>query len=256
MKSSNTFELFKVEGLTKSFGKNLAVDNVNLNIRKNEIRAIIGPNGAGKTTFFNLISGNLRSDSGKVYYEGRDITRWKSHRIIKLGISRSFQITSIFHDLTVYENVMVPVLINKKKQLNPFSSAHNINDVRDETISILKLIGMENLTAVKGEALSHGDKKRLEIGIVLACKPKLLLLDEPTAGMSQEETISTVNLIKNLAEELGITIIFTEHDMKVVFSISDVITVLQAGRIIAEGTPDEVKKNKKVIEAYVGKEMQ
>jgi branched-chain amino acid transport system ATP-binding protein len=151
---------------------------------------------------------------------------------------------------------MIPVLINKKKQLNPFSAAHHINDIREETMSVLKLIGMQNLTEVKGEALSHGDKKRLEIGIVLACKPKLLLLDEPTAGMSQEETVNTVKLIKNLAEELGITIIFTEHDMKVVFSISDVISVLQAGRIIAEGTPDEVKGNKKVIEAYVGKEAQ
>jgi branched-chain amino acid transport system ATP-binding protein len=151
---------------------------------------------------------------------------------------------------------MIPVLVNKKKQLNPFSSALKLADVRKETTSILKLIGMENVTEVKGEALSHGDKKRLEIGIVLACRPNLLLLDEPTAGMSQEETIKTVNLIKNLAEELGITIIFTEHDMKVVFSISDVITVLQTGRVIAEGTPDEVKKNKKVIEAYVGKEVQ
>ena len=256
MKPSNTYELFKVEGLTKSFGKMLAVDNVNLNIKKNEIRAIIGPNGAGKTTFFNLISGNLRSDSGRVYYKGLDITRLKPHRIIKLGISRSFQISSIFNDLTVYENVMIPVLINQKRQLNPFSAARKLNDVRKQTMSILKLIGMEYTTEVKGAALSHGDKKRLEIGIVLACRPNLLLLDEPTAGMSREETISTVNLIKNLAVELGITIIFTEHDMKVVFSISDIITVLQAGRIIAEGTPDEVKKNKRVIEAYVGKEMQ
>jgi len=254
--SSDIQELFKVEGLTKSFGKNLAVDNVNLNIKKNEIRAIIGPNGAGKTTFFNLISGNLRSDSGTVYYEGHDITRLTSHRIIKLGISRSFQITSIFNELTVYENVMIPVLVNQKKQFNPFSEARKLDDIKKQTMSILKLIGMGYATEVKGSALSHGDKKRLEIGIVLACKPKLLLLDEPTAGMSQAETTETVNLIKNLAVNLGITIIFTEHDMKVVFSISDIITVLQAGRIIAEGTPDEVKKNKKVIEAYVGQEMQ
>lgn len=250
--SSPSHEILKIEGLSKSFGDLKAVDNVNLSVKKNEIRAIIGPNGAGKTTFFNLITGELKSDSGKVIWIGKEITGYPPHRIIGMGVTRSFQITNIFLNLTVFENVMLPIMVKQKKQTNFFHSARRIKKIKDETLYKLSLVGLEDITNMKGSTLSHGDKKRLEIAMVLAGDPELLLLDEPTAGMSQEETTSTVNLVQKVAEDHGITVIFTEHDMDVVYSISDNITVLQQGQVIAEGTPDEIRVNKQVIEAYIG----
>jgi len=252
---SNDHEMLRIEGLTKSFGNLMAVNGITLSVKKNEVRAIIGPNGAGKTTFFNLITGDLKADTGRVFFKEKEITGFPPHRLIRLGVSRSFQITNIFPELTVFENVMVPVLVRQKRQLDPLRSARTIKGVREDTLATLRLVGLEDLLEIKGTALSHGDKKRLEIAVVLACKPELLLLDEPTAGMSAEDTQSTVELIKKVASELGITIIFSEHDMKVVFSVSDSISVLQQGKIIAEGPPAEVKKNKKVIEAYIGEEV-
>lgn len=249
-------EILKIQGLTRSFGSLIAVNRVDLTVKTNEVRAIIGPNGAGKTTFFNLITGELKPDEGRVFFKDREITGFRPHRIIGLGVSRSFQITNIFEELTVFENVMVPVLVQQGRQLNPFSSAREIGEVREDTLSILRLVDLQEISEVKGHALSHGDKKRLEVAVVLACKPELLLLDEPTAGMSPEETKATVELIKKVALDLGITIVFTEHDMKVVFSISDYISVLQQGKIIAEGLPEEVKSNKKVIEAYIGEKVE
>jgi branched-chain amino acid transport system ATP-binding protein len=249
-------EMLRIEGLTKSFGSLRAVDDISLTVKRNEVRAIIGPNGAGKTTLFNLITGELKPDQGRVFLKGREITGFPPHRIVGLGVSRSFQITNIFQELTVFENVMVPVLVQQGRQLYAFRSAREITPVREEILSILRLVEIEEISDVKGHALSHGDKKRLEVAVVLACKPELLLLDEPTAGMSPEETKITVDLIKKVGSELGITFVFTEHDMKVVFSVSDYISVLQQGRIIAEGLPDEVKNNKKVIEAYIGEKVE
>jgi branched-chain amino acid transport system ATP-binding protein len=249
-------EMLRVEGLTKSFGSLRAVDDISLTVKRNEVRAIIGPNGAGKTTLFNLITGELKPERGKVFLKGREITSLPPHRIVGLGVSRSFQITNIFQELTVFENVMVPVLMQQGRQLYPFRSVKKITPVREEILSILRLVEIEQISDVKGHALSHGDKKRLEVAVVLACKPELLLLDEPTAGMSSEETRITVSLIKKVASDLGITIALTEHDMKVVFSVSDYISVLRQGRIIAEGLPDEVKNNKKVIEAYIGEKVE
>jgi branched-chain amino acid transport system ATP-binding protein len=251
MSTSGT-ELLKVENVSKSFGRLMALRQVNLTVKEREVRAVIGPNGAGKSTFFNVITGDLKPDHGRVFLKGRDITGRPPHRIIALGVSRSFQITNIFPELTVFENVMVPVLVKHGKRLDFFRAARKIGSVREDTLSALELAGLEGIADVKGFALSHGDKKRLEVAIVLASKPELLLLDEPTAGMSPEETTATVDLIKDVATRLGITIVFTEHDMKVVFSIADYISVLQQGEIIAEGLPDEVRNNRKVIEAYIG----
>jgi branched-chain amino acid transport system ATP-binding protein len=245
-------EILKVQGLNKSFGQLVAVAGVDLRVKAGEVRAIIGPNGAGKTTFFNLISGDLKPTGGNVSFKQHLITGLAPHRIARLGIARSFQITNIYNRLTLFENVMVTVLVRQGRQFNPFRSAKRISEVKEDTLRALRLVGLENLSEMQGLALSHGDKKRLEIAMALASRPELLLLDEPTAGMSPEETQKTVQLIRKVSSELGITIVFTEHDMKVVFSISDSISVLQQGRIIAEGCPDEVKNNKKVIEAYIG----
>jgi branched-chain amino acid transport system ATP-binding protein len=250
--NSEKKEVLRIEGLKKSFGKLQAVGGVDLIVKKNEVRAIIGPNGAGKSTFFNLISGDLKPDAGKVFFNGKPITGMPAHRIANMGIARSFQITSIFPDLTVFENVMIPVLVQQKRKMNMFRAAKKITEVQNATWDALGKVGLKEISGAKGNALSHGDKKRLEIAIILAGKPELLLLDEPTAGMSPEETDSTVHLVKQLSADLGITIVFTEHDMKVVFSISDYISVLQQGEIIADGLPDEVRNNKRVIEAYIG----
>jgi len=252
----NDGAILKVEGLTKSFGNVVAVHRVNLMIQTKEVHAVIGPNGAGKTTLFNLITGELKADEGIVVFEGREITGHAPHHVVGLGVSRSFQITNIFQDLTVFENVMIPVLVKNRCQRNLFTSALRIGKVKEETLSLLTKVGLGDIADIKGHALSHGDKKRLEVAVVLASGPKLMLLDEPTAGMSPEETDATVRLIKKVASELGITILFTEHDMKVVFSISDYIWVLQQGSIIAHGLPKEIKNNKKVIEAYIGEKVE
>ena len=252
--SSVDSEILKVTNLRKSFGSLHAIAGVDISLRKSELRAVIGPNGAGKTTLFNLITGELKPDGGEVIFNGLPIAGLPPHRIMRLKIARSFQITSFFPELTVFENVMIPVVVQQKREFALFRSAQKISELRAETYDSLKQVGIENLENVKGNTLSHGDKKRLELAIVLACKPDLLLLDEPTAGMSPDETNSLINFIKQLSSDTNITILFTEHDMKFVFSIADYITVLQQGQVIAEGLPDEVKNNQKVIEAYIGEE--
>lgn len=244
--------ILETKGLTKKFGELRAVEQVDLCVEEGELRAIIGPNGAGKTTFFNLISGRIPVDSGQVIFKGKDITGLPVHRILRNGISRSFQITNIFPRLTVFENVLIPVLSRMKKTLNFLTPAKKIPGVNEEVFAVLENIGLAEKAKLLATALSHGDQKRLEMAVALANRPSLMLLDEPTAGMSPEETTRTVELIKKVCKELAITIVFTEHDMEIVFSISDKISVLQQGRIIAEGKPQDIRCNEQVIEAYLG----
>lgn len=246
---------FAVQNLTKEFYKLRAVNGVSFEIKERDIVGIIGPNGAGKSTLFNLITGYLPVTKGKVIFKGHEITNLPPYKIIQKGFNRSFQIANIFPDLTVFENVRIGILARRKKGLKLFKPVDKLEGIEEEIYDLLKAVGLENEKETVASNLSHGDQKSLEIGISLTTEPELLLLDEPTAGMAHEETMKTVNLIKGVSKKKGITILFTEHDMSVVFSIADRVIVLQQGSIIADGTGEEIKKNSKVKEAYLGEEM-
>ena len=244
--------VLETKKLTKSFGGLTAVYEVDLQVNERELVSIIGPNGAGKTTLFNLLTGQIPPDSGKVFFQGKDITAAPPHAISRMGIGRSFQRLNIFPRLTTFANVQVAVFSAQQKSHELFSRAKNL--AREETEEILQSVGLMDRQGVKAGLLAHGDQKRLEIGIALAVKPALLLLDEPTQGMSPKETVETTELIQKLVKERGLTLIFVEHDMNVVFGISDNIWVLHQGKIIFSGKPDEVRKNDEVQKIYLGEE--
>ncbi len=222
---------------------------------KGEIRAIIGPNGAGKSTLFNVMTGLLPPDCGQVIFNGARISGLPPHRIIRKGIGRSFQITNIFPRMSVFENVQVALFAMHRKNRDSFSAARKFGGIEEETLFILDEVGLADKTNSPASVLSHGDQKRLEIAISLASRPMLLMLDEPTAGMSRFESRSTVELLKKIAAAQGLTLIFTEHDMDIVFGISHKITVLQQGTVIADGTPEEIRNNPEVKRAYLGEEI-
>jgi branched-chain amino acid transport system ATP-binding protein len=240
----------QTQGITKEFGKLRAVNEVSLEIFKGDVHAIIGPNGAGKSTYFNLVTGYHRATSGKVLFKGKEITNLPAYSRCNLGITRSFQITSIYPKLSVYESVLMGLLSHRKVTLNFFSSAKKF--FKEEVWRILEDVGLADQANVSGDAISHGDKKRLELGITLGTEPELLLLDEPTCGMSPGETETTMIFIKKLVEERGLTILFTEHDMSVVFGIAKRISVLHQGNLIADGKPEEVRANEEVQKVYLG----
>ncbi|MBL7212068.1 MAG: ABC transporter ATP-binding protein [Desulfobacteraceae bacterium] len=244
----------RTEGIRKKFAKFTALNGISLEVKKGEIRSIIGPNGAGKTTFFNVVTGKFRPTEGAVYLDGRDITGKRPHEITTYGIARTFQIINIFRGLTAFENIVLPVLNRHKKNMAFFSRPQFRDDIREECFKVLKEIGLEKAADTVAGNLSHGDKKKLDIGIGLARNPRVLLLDEPTAGLNPQEKQSITNLIKQIAGRESLTIVLIEHDMDAVFSISDNITVFQQGSVIAEGKPDDVRKNKLVIDAYLGEE--
>ena len=241
--------LLRTEQLTRAFGSLLAVDRVNVSVRRGELRSIIGPNGAGKTTFFRLISGEMRPSSGRIWFDGRDITGLPQHQVARLGVAKSYQITNVFPHLTVLENVRVAVQ-GHARAYDFWSKASDLRDVRWRAESLLERIGLGRKAGRLAAHLSHGEKRHLEIGIALASDPALLLLDEPTAGMSPEETDETMRLIRELAT--GRTVILVEHKMKVVMRISDHITVLHQGQVLAEGSPDEIRANTLVQQTYLG----
>jgi branched-chain amino acid transport system ATP-binding protein len=240
----------QTQKITKEFGKLRAVNEVSLEISRGDIHAIIGPNGAGKSTYFNLVTGYHRATSGKVLFKGEEITRLPAYRRCNLGITRSFQITSIYPKLTVYQSVLMALLSHRKVTLNFFSSAKKF--FKEEVWHILEDVGLADQANRLGDSVSHGDKKRLELAVTLGTEPDLLLLDEPTCGMSPEETESTMGLINKLSKERGITILFTEHDMSVVFGIAKRISVLHQGSLIADGSPQEVRNSEEVQKVYLG----
>jgi len=248
----NMTDILKVEHLCKSFGGIMATQDVSYSMKSGEFSAIVGPNGAGKTTFFHLISGYHRADSGSVWYKEKNITKWPPHKIARLGVTRCFQVSNNYPMLTTYENVRQAVLTQKKRTLNLFTPAKNL--AVEETLNILDMVGISDNANTMAGNLSQGDKKILEIAMALGSKPELLYLDEPTAGMSSDETYKTMELIKRLNEQMGVTILFTEHDMPVVFGYAHRLTVLHQGAIIADGIPEEVRSDKMVQKVYLGEE--
>ena len=243
-------EIIKTQNLTKTFGGLVAVNHVNLGIEENRLTSIIGPNGAGKTTLFNLLTGLMKSDVGKIYLRGEDITDYPPHRITKEGIARSFQILNIFSEVTVFENVRIAVQAERGHGLELLSSIYSLEEVNEKTFEIIKAIGLSGKENILAKNLSYGDRRILEIGIALASNPKVLLLDETTSGMASRETGRMTDFIKNLAK--GLTTVLIEHDMNIVLSISEHIVVLHQGKVIAEGTPEAIRQNDEVQEAYLG----
>jgi branched-chain amino acid transport system ATP-binding protein len=242
--------MLEIAGLSKSFGGFRAVSDVSLNVETRQIAAVIGPNGAGKSTLFNLITGHLRPDSGTVRLDGRDITGVAPYAICRMGIGRSFQRTNIFSQLTVFENLQAAFLVHHRRGRNFWTQAEAL--YRDETDALLASIGLSGQEATIAGTLSYGNQKQLELGLALASDPAVLLLDEPTAGMSAAETHEAIRLLERIAAERSLTLLFTEHDMEVVFSIAQKIAVLHQGRIIAEGSPEEVRADPEVRQVYLG----
>jgi len=237
-------------GLAKSFGGFKAVDGVDLSVDVGSRRAVIGPNGAGKTTLFNLLTGMMTPDAGSVNFEGTDVTGLPPHRIAALGITRAFQLTSIFSRLTVMRNVQVALMVASGMTKSVWGASWS--QKADEARAILTEVGLDELADAPASTVSHGDQRALELAIALAGEPKLLILDEPTAGMAPAETRRSMELIRRITSERGMTLLFSEHDMDVVFDTADRITVLHQGRVLVEGTPDEVRGHPKVQEVYLG----
>lgn len=245
--------ILQTDHLSKSFFKYQVLTDINYQLKKGQIAAIIGPNGAGKSTFFNLISGYHMVSGGNVYFKGQEITNWARHRIAQIGITRAFQVSNIYAKLTTYENVRQSILAQQKKTLNFFTPATRL--AKKETLNLLEITGLTNFENIEAGILSQGDKKKLELALALASKPDLLLLDEPTAGMSSEETHETMELVKRLNKEIGLSILFTEHDISVIFGYAQKLSVLHQGILVAEGTPEEVRQNKEAQACYLGDEI-
>jgi branched-chain amino acid transport system ATP-binding protein len=240
--------VLRTEGLTVRFGGLTAVDNVDFEIRRGEIRAIIGPNGAGKSTFFNCLTGVLRPTSGRILFNGEDITGLPPNRISQKGIARSYQITNILPNATTLENVRIAVQ-SRRHGWSMLKHYRSYGDLIDKAEAVLDSVGLKAKADELAANLSHGEQRNLEIGIALATEPQLLCLDEPTAGMSTAETHGTMALVRRIAENL--TILIVEHDMQVVMQLAQRITVLHYGRVLAEGTPEEIQQNPRVLEVYL-----
>ena len=244
--------IIETQNLTKYFGALAAVDDVSIKIEAGTLHAIIGPNGAGKTTFFNLLSGNLKPTSGKVFYKGMDLTGKPIHRMIHLGIGRSFQITNIFPNLTVHENIRLASQAMEDSNFRFLMDTAKMDRCEERTAEVIERVGLKSQSLLPARALSHGDQRKLELGMILAPDPEVLLLDEPTAGMATEQVPELITLIQEVQQSGKKTVILVEHNMNVVMSVSDKITVMHQGKVLAEGTPAEIAANHEVQTAYLG----
>jgi branched-chain amino acid transport system ATP-binding protein len=242
-----------LDNIQKNFGGLRALADVNLQVEEGKTHAIIGPNGAGKSTLLNVCVGRLKPDSGKVTFDGEELTGKKPHEISQIGVARVFQTPEIFQDLSLLENVMIPALSNRDGSFtfNPHLAMRNQKEIQDEAEHILDDVGLKEQMRQEAGSLSRGDKRRLELSMCLIMHPRLLLLDEPTAGMARHDTNATIDLLKKIKER-GMTKVIIEHDMHVVFSLADKVSVLARGKIIASGLPDAVREDPVVKEAYLG----
>ncbi|WP_025899632.1 ABC transporter ATP-binding protein [Sneathiella glossodoripedis] len=242
-----------LDNIQKSFGGLSALSDVNLHVEEGTTHAIIGPNGAGKSTLLNVCIGRLKPDSGHVTFKGQELTGREPHEIAQMGVARVFQTPEIFPEMTLLENVMLPAFSKRDGafKLNAYSGLAQQGDIRDEAEHILEDVGLADQMLQEAGSLSRGDKRRLELGMCLILRPRLLLLDEPTAGMSRHDTNRTIDLLKKIKSR-GMTKVIIEHDMHVVFSLADKVSVLARGEIIAGGKPEDVRENPKVKEAYLG----
>jgi len=237
-------------GLRKHFGGVLAVNGVNLSVPPGDVRAIIGPNGAGKTTLFNLLTGDLAHDSGHIYFAGEEVSGLSPDRLCRRGMARTFQITSIFRRLTALENVQTAFLSHHRRHYDILTPARRL--YRDDAFALLERVGLHEQARKPSGILPHGDQRRLELAIALAGCPRLLLLDEPTAGMAPRERHEIMALVSRIAGDTGLTVVFTEHDMDVVFAVARHITVLHQGAVLTEGSPAAVRGNPDVQRVYLG----
>jgi branched-chain amino acid transport system ATP-binding protein len=242
--------ILETKDLCKNFGALRAVDLVDLQIARGRVHSIIGPNGAGKTTLFNLLTGFLPVTHGEIFFNGAEITHLPPHRISRMGIARSFQITSIFPDLSVYENIRIAIQSRTRFNYNFLTNFKKVEGVGNKVRGVLQEVGLSHKADKIAKNLSYGERRAIDIGIALATEPNLLLLDEPTSGMSEEESSRIIGLIKDISAKL--TVVLIEHNIDVVLSISDIVTVMHQGQIIAEGGPEEIQQNQKVQEAYLG----
>jgi branched-chain amino acid transport system ATP-binding protein len=247
-------ELLRTESLRKDFGHFTAVDGVSIHFTGDALTSIIGPNGAGKTTLINLLTGSLPVDSGKIFFKGREITTIPTDERVKRGMGRSFQIMNIFPMLTVFKNIQLPVLSHLHKSLKFLSRIEAHRDAIEEVERVLGEVGLWEKRDMVGGELSHGDQRLLEMGIAIASKPELCFLDEPTSGMNPVERVKILENISKLSQRQT-TFVIVEHDMDVVFSLSDRIVVMHRGSIIADGKPNEIKENQNVKEVYLGEEL-
>lgn len=238
--------------LRKEFDALVAVDDVSIKIRQHSLHSIIGPNGAGKTTFFNLLSGNLEPTQGKVIFKDRNITNQPVYKTIHSGIGRSFQITNIFPNLTVFENIRLACQALGKDNFKFYQNADTFKDINQRTMDVIKQVGLETQAYTFARILPHGDQRKLELGMILAPDPEVLLLDEPTAGMAAEQVPELIELIQQIQKAGEKTVLLVEHNMNVVMSISDTITVMHLGKVLAEGTPSEIAADADVQTAYLG----
>jgi branched-chain amino acid transport system ATP-binding protein len=245
--------LLRVENVSKHFGSLVAVNDVSMNVEPGELRAVIGPNGAGKTTFFNLITGFFRPSAGRIVFDGDDITALLPARRVWRGIARTFQITEVFPELTVHENLRIPVEVASGFRLQPWLSREADAKVRARVDELLRMGGLAAKAGRLVGELAHGDQRATEIMMAIALNPRLLLLDEPTAGMGEQETLDIIQLVRRLHKDSKLTIVLIEHDMRVVFHLADRIMVLDQGKFLAEGTPQEIAANEAVQTAYLGK---